>query len=912
MFDRLPIYKIEHDIVAALKATKRLILQAPTGSGKSTQVPQMLLKHGLLGSGQVVILQPRRLAARLLASRVAKELGVKLGRKVGYQVRFENCTSDATRIKFETEGILLRQLIQDPALRGVQAVIFDEFHERHLYGDITLARALDIQETLRPDLLIAVMSATLDAGALETYLSERRSPTRLDNVGVQPRDVRDCLEDRRKPELQHAGSETGAPFSCAVLSSEGRVFPVEIEYLPRRLGPNPPPVWELAADAFADYARSGERGDVLVFMPGGFEISQTIEAIRHTPESKGYILLPLHGELQPRDQDAAVARYDQPKVVVSTNVAETSITIDGVRLVIDSGLARIPRHDPCRGINTLLIERISQANADQRAGRAGRTAPGRCLRLWSRAEHDERAPHELPEIKRLDLAEVVLTLKAAGVEDLRAFRWLEKPDEISLTHAEELLLDLGALQRRTGILPVSKQNQKNAQAGQTNGDKLEACPTVITPTGRKMLAFPVHPRYSRMLLAAQEYGCVHQACLVAALTQGRDLLLRNVGREVESAREDVLGEKASSDLWILMRAWNYALNNQFRLDACRKLGIHAVTARQVGPLLEQFLRIAKGEGLDTRPREVQDEALQKCVLIGFSDRVARRLDQGTLRCELVHNRRGVLARESVVQHSALFVAAEIREIEGRDVNTILSLATAVELDWLRELFPDDLISELQVQFDSTARRVQAAELVRFRGLVLSAKRVEPPPADAAARLLADEIIAGRLPLPNWDHAVEQWLARLNLLCRHCPELQLPPFAEDDRKHIIEQLCHGAVSYKDIKEREVKPLVMSWLSDAQRQLLDKHAPERLSLPNGRTPKVVYENNQPPHIALRIQELYGVTQTPKIAMGRVPVVVHILTPGMKPIQITQDLASFWREHYPRIKSELQRKYPKHEWR
>jgi ATP-dependent helicase HrpB len=900
MPDRLPIYEIEHGIVAALKATKRLILQAPTGSGKSTQVPQMLLKHGLLGNGQVVILQPRRLAARLLASRVAKELGVELGREVGYQVRFESCVSDATRIKFETEGILLRQLIQDTALRGVQAVIFDEFHERHLYGDITLARALDIQETLRPDLLIAVMSATLDAGALEEYLSKTGVPPVPDQFPTQA-------------EQEEGDRRDACPtFSCAVLSSEGRVFPVEIEYLPRRLGPNPPPVWELAADAFADHVRSGERGDVLVFMPGGFEINQTIEAIRHTPESKGYLLLPLHGELQPRDQDAAVARYDQPKVVVSTNVAETSITIDGVRLVIDSGLARIPRYDANRGINTLLIERISQASADQRAGRAGRTAPGRCIRLWSRPEHDERAPQQLPEIKRLDLAEVVLTLKAAGVEDLRKFRWLEKPDEISLTHAEELLLDLGALQRRTGVLPVSDQKQNTAKVGQEDGDRRDACPALITPIGRNMLAFPVHPRYSRMLLAAQEYGCVHQACLVAALTQGRDLLLRNVDRDTISLREDLLGEKASSDFWILMRAWSYAANNQFRLDACRKLGIHAVTARQVGPLLEQFLRIAKDEGLDTKPREIKDEALQKCILIGFSDRVARRLDQGTLHCELVHNRRGVLARESAVQHSPLFVAAEVREIEGREVNTILSLATAIEPDWLRELFPDDLKSELHVQFDPTARRVQAAELVRFRGLALSAKRIEPPPADAAARLLADEIIAGRLPLPNWDHAVEQWLARLNLLCRHCPELQLPPFAEDDRKHIIEQLCHGAVSYKDIKEREVKPLVMSWLSGAQRELLDKHAPERLSLPNGRTPKVVYEDNQSPHIALRIQELYGVTQTPKIAMGRVPVVVHILTPGMKPIQITQDLASFWKEHYPRIKSELQRKYPKHEWR
>jgi len=844
MAEPLPIYEIERDIIARLQRDKRLILSAPTGSGKSTQVPQILLKHGLLGSGQVVVLQPRRLAARLLAARVAQELGVKLGEEVGYQIRFENCTSAKTKIRFVTEGVLLRQMINDPKLSGVSAILFDEFHERHLYGDITLARTLDQQEKFRPDLMLAVMSATLNAGELKKYLSP-----------------------------------------CAVLASVGRMFPVEHEYAELPAYSDKRPVWEQAADAFSRYVHCGGEGDVLVFMPGGFEISQTIEAIRHTSEAKGFILLALHGELPPRDQDAAVARYDKRKVVVATNVAETSLTIDGVRLVIDSGLARVARYDANRGINTLLIDKISQSSADQRAGRAGRTAPGLCMRLWSREEHAHRAAQELPEIKRLDLSEVVLTLKASGVEDLRKFRWLEKPDEISLAHAEELLTDLGAIHENK-----------------------------ITAVGRKMLAFPLHPRYARMLLAAQEYGCVHQACLVAALTQGRDLLLRNCGKEVDSAREDLLGEKASSDFWILMRAWSFAFNNQFRVDACRKLGIHAVTAKQVGPLFDQFLRIAKDEGLDMRPNEVKDENLQKCILIGFSDRVARRMDQGTLRCELVHGRRGVLARESVVQHSPLFVAAEIREIEGRDreVNTILSLGTAVEVEWLRALFPDDIKSDVHVQFDAQQKRVLAAELLKFRDLALSAKRIDPPPADAAARLLADEILAGRLLLPNWDHHVEQWLARLNLLCQECADLQLPAIRDDDRKSIIEQLCHGAVNYKDIKEREVKPIVMSWLSQAQRELLDKHAPERLTLPNGRTPKVNYENGKSPFISLRIQELYDVNQTPKVAMARVPVTVHILTPGMKPIQVTQDLASFWREHYPKIKSELARKYPKHFWR
>lgn len=849
MPERLPIYEIEPEIVARLREHRRLIVQAPTGSGKSTQVPQMLVEHGFLAEGQVVILQPRRLAARLLAARVARERNGELGGEVGYQIRFDHVAGPRTKIKFVTEGILLRQMVLDPMLKGIQALIFDEFHERHLFGDITLARALELQEKHRPDLLILVMSATLDAGRLEEYL---------------------------RP--------------CAVLRSEGRVFGVDLEYLPLRLERNAPPPWEMAADAFAEHVRRGETGDALVFMPGSYEINQTLEAIRYRSESKGHLLLPLHGELQPRDQDAAVARYEQPKVVVSTNVAETSLTIDGVRLVIDSGLARIPRYDPNRGINTLLVEKISRASADQRAGRAGRTAPGRCVRLWTAMDHSGRPAHELPEVKRLDLAEVVLTLKAAGVEDLRKFRWLEAPEETALAHAEELLLDLGALHHESSGA------------------------TAITPVGRKMLAFPAHPRYARMLLAAQEYQCVYQACLVAALTQGRDLLLRNPGRDVERFREDVFGEHATSDFWILMRAWSWAARNNFSLEACRRAGIHAITARQVGPMHQQFLKIAADEGLDTRPAAGPDEALEKCILIGFSDRVARRLDEGTLRCELVHNRRGTLARESVVRRSPLFVAAEVREVEGaeKSVNTLLSLATAVKQEWLRELFPDDIASIPKVTYDATARRVLAEEQLRFRDLALAARRLEVPPPDAAARLLAAEVLAGRLALPHWDHAVEQWVLRLNGLSRWCPELELPAITEADRAHLIEQICHGAASFRDLKDREVAPVVKSWLSHAQRELLEKHAPERLTLPNGRTPKVNYVADGPPFIALRIQELYDVTVTPRIAMQRVPVLVHILAPSMRPVQITQDLAGFWREHYPRVKSELQRKYPKHEWR
>ncbi len=834
MADRLPIYDIETEIVARLEETRRLILSAPTGSGKSTQVPQMLLKHGLLERGQVVILQPRRIAARLLAARVAGELGVTLGREVGYQVRLDTVSGPQTKILYVTEGILLRRMIQDPSLVGVAAILFDEFHERHLYGDITLARALDLQERSRPDLLLAVMSATLDGDRLETYM---------------------------KP--------------CARLVSEGRVFPVSIRYASSK---EDVPAWEQAADAFAGWDGGG---DALVFMPGGYEIARTIEAIRARPESKGVLLLPLHGELSPRDQDAAVARYPQRKVVVATNVAETSLTIDGVRLVIDSGLARIPRYDPYRGINTLLVEKISRASADQRAGRAGRTAPGTCVRLWS--ERETRAAREVPEVKRLDLSEVVLTLKDAGVDDLRAFRWLEAPDEKSLAHAETLLHDLEAL--------------KDGR---------------ITPLGRRMLAFPLHPRYARMLLAAQEHGCVREAALVAALTQGRDLLIRNVDRETDRFREQRFGGRASSDFEFVMKAYAWAEKGDFSLDVCRRAGIHAQTARQVGPLFEQFLGIAEKEGLDTKPREKTDDTLRKCILIGFSDRVARRLDEGTLRCELVHGRSGTLAKESAVRTSPLLVVAEVREVEGKELQTILSLATAIEPAWLREFFPGDFTRKPHVHYEPAAKRVYAEEWTCFRGLAIEKKKVDAPPGDEGARLLAEEVLAGRLKLDHWDAAADQWIQRVNLVARTCPELEVSPIGDAERRTLVEQICHGASSHKEIKARPVLPVFKGWLNPAIADLVEKHAPERLALSNGRTPRVTYVPDGPPYVSARIQELFGVTQVPKIALGRVAPLVHILAPSHRPVQITQDLAGFWTEHYPKLKKELQRKYPRHEWK
>ena len=862
----LPIYELENALVARLGAQGRLIVQAPTGSGKSTQIPQMLLKHGLLGDrGEVVVLQPRRLATRMLAKRVAEEMDSPLGDVVGYQIRLESRVSERTRMRFVTEGILLRQMSFDASLRGVAAIVFDEFHERHLYGDISLARALQIQQTIRPDLKIIVMSATLDAGVLRTYL---------------------------------------AP--CEVLVSQGRSFPVRIEYLPKAVDFEREPVWDVAARECARVA-AATSGDFLVFMPGAYEISRTVQAIQGARELRDFVVFPLHGELPPEQQDRAVSRYETRKIIVSTNVAETSLTIDGVTAVIDGGLARVARYDPHRGINTLLIEKISVASSDQRAGRAGRTAPGVCVRLWTEREHAQRPLQELPEVRRLDLSEVVLTLKASGIDDVANFPWLEKPDPKGLERAERLLEDLGAV----ATASIGGPTPSSAKRGEGTAPPLSR----ITETGRKMLRFPVHPRYARMLLEADVRGCVRPVALMAALTQGRNFLLRGVPRDVEEAREEILGEEHESDFFLMMRAWRYADQNRYSLDACRRMGIHAQGARQVGPLFEQFLEIAGKEGLDVTERRVEGEAVSKCVLAGFSDHLAKRLDAGTLRCELVHKRKGLLARESAIQKSPLLIAAEVSEIEGRggEVNVLLSLATAVQETWLKELFPSDYFEAVGVVYDEQAKRVIARRERRFRDLVLEAKAsAEDVPFDEAARLLTAQVMAGKLKLEAWGETVEQWIVRVNRLAEWFPELEVNPLTEADRATLIEQICYGELGYKDIRDKPVMPILRDWLTAEQLAVIDDYLPERLTMANGRRSKLTYNKEGPPILSARIQELYGVEGKFTLGHGRVPVKIEVLAPNQRPIQVTDDLTNFWREVYPTIKPALSRRYPRHEWR
>lgn len=875
--ENLPIFELRERLKTACTRSRRIVLQAPTGSGKSTQIPQFLLDDALVPAGkQIVVLQPRRLPTRMLAARIARERGQNLGGEVGYQIRFDRIESADTRIKFVTEGLLLRQLLGGNAADSekIGAIVFDEFHERHLYSDLTLAFALELQRTTRPDLLIIVMSATLDTDSLATWL---------------------------------------AP--CETLTAQGRMFPIEIEYsvaggatgfagtqmrngfLPRYA------VWDHAAAAFRKAFHAEPEGDFLIFMPGSYEITKTIAAIAGTPEGRECALLPLYGELSAAEQDRAVAPAPAGtrKVVVATNVAETSLTIPGVRVVIDSGLARIARYDPHRGINMLLIENISQSSADQRAGRAGRTAPGRCVRLWSRADQQNRSVRDVPEIRRVELSETLLLLKAGGIENLDTFPWFEKPDAHALEKSLELLRDSGALDA----------------AGK------------LTRTGAVMARFPLHPRYARMMIAANELGCLRQIAFVAAMAQGRDIMLDLADRRRSEDREDLLGE-TDSDFFHRLTLLGMARKKDFDFEFCKRWGIHAGAARQADRLAAQFLKIAENvfarerresetlsAGTSGAPDVSPDiyDAVRQCLLLGFVSQLARRVDAGTLRCKLVHGRSGELRRGSAVRHARLLVAAEVEEIQTRgEVTVFLSLATAVEEAWLEKYFPEDFETRDTVSFDAAQKRVLTRRERVFRGLVLSSRELPDVASDAASRLLADEVLAGRLVLEKWDAQVEAWINKVNFAAKHCPELGIATLDDDGRRMLVEELCLGATSYRDVREKSVWKTLRGWLSQEQEMAMDSLLPDSVSLPRKRHPaKIVYTADCEAVIGATVQELYDCPgERLRICGGNVPLIVEVQSPARRTVQRTADLDAFWKTSYEHVKKDLKGRYPKHEWR
>ena len=846
----LPVFEIEPALRAAVAqpSRARVLLKAPTGSGKSTAVPGMLVDAGI--RGRILVIEPRRMAARLLAGWVAKQRGTQLGAGVGYSVRFDSRYGRDTQIVYLTDGVFQRWLQDDPSLEGVEAVIFDEFHERRLAVDVALARCLDLQDGVRPDLKVIVMSATLETAGLADYL---------------------------------------APVS--LLEAGGRTFPVEQLWRPERAPqqdrrggpPRETPVWERLAAVCREAVTFPDAGNLLLFLPGTHEIRKTIAEIESGSWSRGWDVFPLYSSLPPAAQEAAIAPGPRPKIIVATNVAETSLTIDGVRTVIDAGLARIASFDPRRGIDTLHIRKISRAAAEQRAGRAGRTAPGRCFRLWSESEHARREAFEAPEVRRVDLAECVLLLKAAGVAEIRDFRWLDAPLEESLQRAERLLHDLGALD--------------------SHG--------VLTDEGRKMGALPLEPRFSRLMLAGMEHGCVAETAFIAAAVQGDGIF---TGRPGGVGRKDFIFADDGTDFAGEWRAFESAEAMNFDPQRCGQLGILGRGAREVAKGFERLESIAKREGWDWKPVDFKRrrENVAKAMLASFSDRLGIRLGQGTMACKTVTGRRGKLDEESCAKHAPAFVAAEITEVEAREVIVHLRRATGVDPEWLKELFPEDFQLVDGAAWDETRRRVVARKETRFRDLVIeSSERDQGVNLDAAAEILAARVLSGELVLKNWDASVDQWTARLAGLGQWMPELGLPGWSEEDRNSAVAQICHGSVAYKDIKEADVWPVLREWLSYPQREALDRHAPERIKLANGQSAKITYEAGKDPWIAVRVQHLFGVWETPTIAGGRVPLLVHILAPSQRPWQMTKDLRNFWANGYPQMKKEVAGRYPRHPW-
>lgn len=842
MPNALPIDDLREDFSRAFKESSRIIVEAPTGSGKSTRLPQFALDSGLLPAHQqVVILQPRRLPTRMLARRVAAERGCQLGAEVGYQIRFESHVSAATRIRFVTEALLLRQLIAEPTLPEVGAIIFDEFHERHLSTDLTLALARQLQQSARPDLRMIITSATLDSETLQQWL---------------------------------------AP--ATLLRSSGRMFPVDIRYQPLPAGHGAPPIWTAAARHTARALAASPDGDALVFMPGAYEINRTISELQALPECRNCDVLPLYGDLPADAQDRAVTPSTRRRIIVSTNVAETSLTIDGITLVVDSGLAKAARFDPHRGINTLLTEKISRAAADQRAGRAGRTAAGTCLRLWSEGDHAQRPIREDPEIQRVDLAEPLLLLAAAGFHDPAAFPWLEQPPESSLTRARTLLTDLGAC-RADGSL---------------------------SEDGRQLARLPVHPRYGRLLLEASRRGCTHTAARVAAVAQGRPIRLDPKAGATPQADDD-----ADSDFISHLQAMDLAAVNDFDPVRCRKLGIHATAARQAQRVASQLHGLAKQLGLDCRPRDDDPAALRKCILAAFSDQLAIRRDEGTLRCRLIHNRSGELRRTSAARGHTLLVAAEIDEMKVRnEVITLLSMVTPIEEQWLHELFPADFSTTTEVSFDRIQKRVVSRRKTLFRDLVLDESISESADSDAAAELLAAEIRNGTIQLRQWDDAIEMLITRINCAATHCPELEISPLDDNARSLILQEFCHGARSVRELQQKNLRHAILGWLSPEQQLALATVAPEEISLPNRKRPvRIRYNDDHSATIAATVQDLYDSNSSNlQLANGRIPLRFEILAPNRRPIQITANLNQFWSTSYPDVKKQLKGRYPKHEWR
>jgi ATP-dependent helicase HrpB len=825
----LPIDDVLPAIRAALGERVSAVVQAPPGAGKTTGVPPALLDAPWLRRQRIIMLEPRRLATRAAARRMAALRGEQVGDTVGFRVRGETRVGRSTRIEVVTEGILTRMLQRDPSLEGVGLIIFDEFHERSLDADLALALTLETRDILRPELRVLVMSATLDGARVARLLA-----------------------------------------GASVITSEGRAFPVETRYIERR----PDIRLEDAAAAAVRRALAGDDGDILVFLPGTGEIRRVADLLATGALAPRTHVRPLHGTLSPAEQDDAIlpSRPGERKVVLATSIAETSLTIEGVRVVIDSGLSRVPRFSPRTGMTSLETVRVSQASADQRRGRAGRVAPGVCYRLWAEHEQHHLVAHTTPEILEADLAPVALELAAAGVDDPASLQWLDTPPSAAYAQARELLAELGALEL----------------AG------ADGSPGRITPHGQRMADLPMHPRLAHMVLEGEALGVLPVACDLAALLSERDPV-RGDGPVPPDA--DVESRLA------LLRRRGDAMPAAYAVNADALRRIRAESDR---------LRSALGERAREAGRGESSNAASAGLLLAFAypDRIGQLRAPRSGKFLLRNGNGAALASAQGLSDAPYIVAAEL---DGRRPESRIFLAAAIAFEDIEQRFGDQIVREREIGWDPHSRSVIARERERLGAIVLGERPLRNPDPDTIAAALLDGVRqAGMDALPWSDGArsLRQRLAFLHAIDPTWPDVSDAALIETLGRWLAPRVA-GARSITDLERVDLAGALSTLLPWDRRASLDDLAPTHIVVPSGSRIPIDYSNVASPVLAVRLQEMFGLADTPKIARGKVPLTIHLLSPAHRPVQVTRDLAGFWKTSYFDVRKEMRGRYPKHYW-
>jgi ATP-dependent helicase HrpB len=842
--ESLPIDSYLSQITNHLQSAGSLVLSAPPGAGKTTRIPQALLKAGFGDRGEILILEPRRIAARLAAARVAHELGEKPGETVGYSIRYENVAGPRTRIRFLTEAILTRRIIQDPDLSGVSVVILDEFHERSIATDLALAFLKPLQAR-KPGLKILVMSATMNADPVGAFLGAEK------------------------------------------LSISGSHYDLDIEYETKV---NDLPLQRKVTSAALKLLKDGINGDILVFLPGSAEIRQSAEMLNPLKEQYGFLVHPLHGDLPSAEQLRAIAPAERTKIILATNVAETSITIPGIAAVIDSGLARMAGHSAWSGFPTLTTAKISKSSAVQRAGRAGRTQAGHVMRLYTRPDFESRAEHDAPEIRRSDMAETILMLHGAGIRDIHAFNWLESPPKSALETAERLLYELGAIEKEGHI----------------------------TDIGSRMLRFPVHPRLARLIVEGNKLGATDESMLVAALLSERDIRISfrsKLGSFEKISRPQVSGQ---SDLFDLLDCYRQTERAHFDPTHARALGLDFGSVYAVKRAHEHLRRISGAKHSVNKDRlnaNALEEAIMIATLSGFPDRVAKRRKSGSRELLLAGGGSAILSQDSSVRGPELLIAVDAEEKQNnqqiKTTGIFVRIASAIEAEWLAGLFPNAISQQTELLWNEQTGRVDEARTTTYKQITLEETVKPASPSNEASQHLVSAVLANGL-YPLREHAsLAAFRARLSLISQYFPDESLPVFEVSAIHQIVVRLCRNKTSLEALSSLSLMDSCMEMLSDRQRALIKREAPEQVQLNRGRKVKVHYELSKPPWIESRLQDFFGMHTTPAICGGRAPLTLHLLAPNGRAVQITQDLSGFWERHYPGIRRELQRRYPKHSW-